>query len=90
MLTKTELNQISKLFTKMGAEDFRTVARLFKDAQNSRQAAVASQLFVGQKVSFTSRRGYITGTIEKINRKTVKVKAKDAMWSVTPSLLQPA
>jgi hypothetical protein len=90
MLSKTELNQISKLFSKMEGEDFRTVVSLFKQTQNSHQANLASNLSVGQKVSFTCRHGYITGTVEKINRKTVKVKTEDAMYSVSPSLLQLA
>lgn len=44
----------------------------------------------GDIVTFTSRRGEtITGTIEKINRKTVSVKPLEGFrtWRVGPSLL---
>ena len=52
---------------------------------------VTSQLYLGARVSFTSRkgRGLIEGTVTKINRKTVKLDCGDqGKWSVSPTFLK--
>ena len=49
-----------------------------------------SKLYLGARVSFTSRkgRGLIEDTVTKINRKTVKLDCGDqGRWSVSPTFL---
>ena len=56
---------------------------------NARQTARA--LTVGDTVSFDARtRGVITGTVTKINTKTVQVRCNrtQGMWKVTASMLK--
>ena len=56
---------------------------------NARQTA--RTLTVGDTVSFDARtRGVITGTVTKINRKTVQVRCNrtQGMWKVTASMLK--
>ena len=58
---------------------------------NARQAT--RSLMVGDIVGFDAKsRGYITGRVTKINRKTVLVKdsASNTVWRVTASMLDPA
>jgi uncharacterized protein YkvS len=53
---------------------------------NARQTA--RSLMVGDVVSFTGRKGQVTGTVEKINQKTVIVNSPTAgKWKVTASML---
>tara|TARA_Y100000389_G_scaffold181867_1_gene197970 strand:+ start:1696 stop:1971 length:276 start_codon:yes stop_codon:yes gene_type:complete len=50
----------------------------------------ARNLRVGDTVSFEGRRGEtVTGTVTKVNQKTVIVKAGMTNWKVTASLLTP-
>ena len=59
--------------------------------QRTLQAEIGSTFRVGDAVYFDSKRGMrVTGTIEKINRKTIKVATPTGRWSVSPSLLKAA
>ena len=60
----------------------------FRELQ--RRAAVSFR--VGDKVKFQSRTGsLVTGTVQKINQKTIKVQSSTGnMWNVSASLLQRA
>jgi len=62
---------------------------------NRRRSALQEQatdsFMVGQDVEFTRKGGEIVkGVIQKINRKTIHVKADFVLWKVSPSLLRPA
>jgi hypothetical protein len=49
------------------------------------------QFSVGQRVSFRSNRGVITGVLTRYNRKTVTVIADTGeQWNVSPALLEAA
>mgnify|MGYP003624628244 CR=1 FL=1 len=52
---------------------------------NARQTARA--LSVGDTVQFDGRNGCVTGTVEKINIKTVIVNSLGGKWRVTASAL---
>jgi len=59
--------------------------------QRSLQYEIGRSFRVGDAVYFDSKRGMrVTGTIEKINRKTIKVATPTGLWSVSPSLLKAA
>ena len=53
---------------------------------NARQTARA--LSVGDTVQFEGRNGRVTGTVEKINQKTVIVNSFSGKWKVTASMLK--
>lgn len=91
MLTKSELNLISELFSKMEGSDFVEVRDMFNLATRANIAKEANRFNVGDDVSFNDRKGSkMTGVVIKVNRKTVKVKTGQMIWSVSPSLLLKA
>lgn len=49
-----------------------------------------NQFRYGQTVEFDARGRLWTGTVEKINAKTIKVKCAGMTWRVAPNLLRPA
>ena len=53
-------------------------------------AAVGASLSVGDRVTWTGRRGVFTGHVEKINRKNAKVKVGVTLWTVPMNMLTAA
>ena len=54
-------------------------------------AAAARAFRVGNKVEWNSKRGFgvMTGTVTKVNRKTINVTAADGVkWRVSPEMLR--
>ena len=50
-------------------------------------AAVGASLSVGDRVTWTGRRGAQEGIVEKINRKNAKVKVGFTTWTVPMNML---
>ena len=74
--------------------DMATINALIKEIK-ARQSAIqnetADAFRVGQSVYFTAKRGaLVKGVVQKINKQTIKVKADDVVWRVSPSLLSHA
>ena len=91
MLTTSDRKTIAAIFSKMEREDFAIVADMYKQAQSICTRLEASAFQVGDSVYFNDKRGTrVTGTITKINRKTIKVDTNGYLWSVSPSLLKAA
>lgn len=73
--------------------EFRNFMAMVRGAQVEKSNQLKRSLRLGDKVSFTGRGGVkVTGTVTKINRKTVYVKeTTDSVfgttWRVSPSLL---
>ena len=53
-------------------------------------AQVGASLSVGDRVTWSGRRGVYTGHVEKINRKNAKVKVGVTLWTVPMNLLTSA
>jgi hypothetical protein len=71
--------------------DLNAMIKEIKARQSAIQNETADAFSVGQNVYFTAKRGgLVKGVIQKINKQTIKVKADDALWSVSPSLLSYA
>jgi hypothetical protein len=69
-------------------EELRELNRTVVEAIRAREASVGGTFVVGDRVKFTGRSGQtVTGTVIKINAKTIKVKSIDVTWAVSPSLL---
>ena len=65
---------------------------LVVDAVKLRRTFISKEsargLFIGDSVSFESKRGVrVTGTVAKVNSKTVVVDTAQGRWKVTASLL---
>lgn len=71
-------------------EDLREAQNALNARFRELQRRMAVSFRVGETVKFKSRAGKtITGTVQKINQKTVKVQSSTGnMWTVTASLLQ--
>jgi len=91
-LTLNEMNTLNKLLAKADNADFNMIVKMFNHAQRTYQSGIAQQFNVGEKVTWNSnKRGYgkQTGTITKVNKKTIKVVATDGVeWSISPTLLK--
>lgn len=91
MLTKDELSQIENLFDKLdNRDDFRKVAKLYKSAQTWWQIESGRKYRVGDVVMFKTKAGdKITGKIERINQKSIRVLSDNGeQWKVAPSLIK--
>ena len=53
-------------------------------------AQVGASLSVGDRVTWSGRRGVYTGHVEKINRKNAKVKVGVTLWTVPMNILTSA
>jgi len=82
---------VSTFIRNASMEEINTIIALVRDRQRSIQTEIGSSFQVGDSVYFNDKRGArVTGTITKINRKTIKVDTNGYMWSVSPSLLKAA
>jgi len=70
-------------------EELRNLNLAVVEAIRARETDVARAFQVGDRVRFTAKDGRtITGSVAKINMKTIKVRSIDTVWAVSPSLLQ--
>lgn len=90
-LTTKEISQIQVLFAKADIDDFQKIADMFNTTRRMKERAIGSSFSVGQQVNWIGKRGSMSGTITKINRKNIVVNAGQlGMWNVSPSLLKAA
>lgn len=69
-------------------EELRNLNLAVVEAIRARETDVARAFQAGDRVKFTAKDGRtITGSVAKINLKTIKVRSIDTMWAVSPSLL---
>ena len=69
-------------------EELRELNRMVVEAVRAREIDVSRAFKFGDRVKFTAKDGRtITGSVFKINLKTIKVRSIDTVWAVTPSLL---
>ena len=72
----------------MNSDEINQVVEAIKLQRTRLARQQARALTVGDTVSFTGRAGNkVTGTVTKVNRKTVLVKDGYTTWKVTASLL---
>lgn len=91
------MNKVQTAITEirnMNNDELNQVIEAIKLQRTWLARTTASGLAVGDTVEFTGRGGrVVTGTVEKINKKTVIVSEGYTKWKVTASLLrvtQPA
>lgn len=90
-LTTKQMSQIQVLFAQADMKDFQQIADMFNTTRRMAERSIKNNFSIGQKVQWTGRKGFQTGTITKINRKNIVVNAGSAgMWNVAPSLLTAA
>ena len=90
-LTTKQMSQIQVLFAQADMKDFNKIADMFNVSRRMAERSLKADFKVGQKVTWTGKRGFQEGTITKINRKNIVVDAgSNGMWNVSPSLLTAA
>lgn len=90
MKTAGEINA-AILSGEFSDEDFRSIIATINYKSKERQARASRSFRAGEKVFFTTRSGEkITGTVLKVNQKTVSVKTATTTWKVSGSLLNKA
>jgi hypothetical protein len=88
------LEQVLAFIYDANKDDLSRIGTALRDAWNHTQAEAAMSFRRGDKVQFTARRDGMTrtGTVTKVNRKSVKVKVDGRYgvenWNVGPSLLK--
>jgi hypothetical protein len=88
-LTKSDLTKINTLFSKMDGGDFKTVANLFKQHQTNVATMATGNFSVGDSVFFVNRSGQkISGVVEKVMQKNIKVSTSDGNWRVPATMLK--
>jgi acid phosphatase class B len=89
-LTKSDLTKINTLFAKMDSGDFSTVANMFKMHRNNAASMATGNFSKGDSVFFiNSRSGQkVSGVVEKVMVKNIKVSTPDGIWRVPATMLQ--
>lgn len=88
-LTTNQMSQIQLLFAHADINDFDKIANMFNTTRRLAENSIKNKFSIGQKVSWSGKRGFQSGWIIKINRKNIVINAGNAgMWNVSPSLLQ--
>ena len=91
MLNKSQMSKIQLLFVEASDEQMSEIASMFNDARNIKAASAARSFKVGQSVSWSGRRGAMSGKVIKVLKKNIRVKTEaDGTWNVTASLLKAA
>jgi len=87
----TMINTVLDQIQRMDNDELNRVIAAVKSQRTYIARTVTRKLLVGDVVSFDSRNGTVTGTVRKVNPKTVLVKdSKSATtWKVTATLLTP-
>ncbi len=81
----TQLSDLLSSLTLGGLRDLN--AQVIAEIR-ARETDVSRAFKFGDRVKFTAKDGRtITGSVAKINLKTIKVRSIDTMWAVSPSLL---
>lgn len=83
------VTRATELIYQMNSDEINQIVDAIKLKRTHLARQTASNLVVGDLVSFEGRRGHTSGRITKINRKTVVVDcAGKGMWKVTASMLR--
>lgn len=88
----TEVNAIVAAIRNVDQEGLSQIIEAVKDQQSYLAKTNAREFRAGDVVGFDRgprRGGWIEGTVLKVNRKTISVRANDGrMWRVSPNILE--
>ena len=87
----TMINTVLDQIQRMDNAELNRVIAAVKSQRTYIARKMTRKLLVGDVVSFDTKSGTITGTVRKVNPKTVLVKARNSatQWKVTATLLTP-
>ena len=90
-LTKTQKSKLASIILVLDHDELREVNNMIKIQWREVEGEKVQAFRNGMRVEFEGRKGeMVTGTITKINRKTIIVTPDEGYqtWRVAPSLLQ--
>ena len=91
MLIKSQMQHIESMFNEATDEQMQEIAQMFNDARRGKSYKAAKNFKVGQRVSWSGRRGSMSGEVIKVLKKNIRVKTEsDGVWNVAASLLEAA
>ncbi len=87
----TMINTVLDQIQRMDNDELNRVIAAVKLQRTHNARNITRKLLVGDVVSFDTRSGTVTGTVRKVNPKTVLVKDSNSatQWKVTATLLTP-
>ena len=87
----TMINTVLDQIQRMDNDELNRVVKAVKSQRTYIARTMTRNLLVGDVVSFDTKSGTITGTVRKVNPKTVLVKDSNSntQWKVTATLLTP-
>ena len=87
----TMINTVLDQIQRMDNEELNRVIAAVKSQRTYNARNITRKLRLGDVVSFDTRSGTVTGTVRKVNPKTVLVKDSHSatQWKVTATLLTP-
>ena len=87
----TMINTVLDQVARMDNAELNRVVDAVKQRRTYNARNITRKLLVGDVVSFDTKSGTITGTVRKVNPKTVLVKDSNSatQWKVTATLLTP-
>ena len=87
----TMINTVLDQIQRMDNDELNRVIAAVKSQRTYIARNITRKLRLGDVVSFDTRSGTVTGTVRKVNPKTVLVKDSNSatQWKVTATLLTP-
>ena len=87
----TMINTVLDQIQRMDNDELNRVIGAVKQRRTYNARNITRKLVTGDVVSFETKSGTITGTVRKVNPKTVLVKDRNSAttWKVTATLLTP-
>lgn len=87
----TMMNTVLDQIQRMDNDELNRVVAAVKAQRTYNARNITRKLLVGDIVSFDAKGGTVTGTVRKVNPKTVVVKDSNSntVWKVTATLLTP-
>ena len=85
------INTVLEQIQRMDNDELNRVIGAVKQRRTYNARNITRKLVTGDVVSFETKSGTITGTVRKVNPKTVLVKDRNSAttWKVTATLLTP-
>ena len=85
------IDTVLKQIQRMDNDELNRVIGAVKQRRTYNARNITRKLVTGDVVSFDTKSGTITGTVRKVNPKTVLVKDRNSAttWKVTATLLTP-
>mgnify|MGYP001573989918 FL=1 len=87
-MNTTTRNEIVRLLSNMDMEELKETNLILRDFSKMNQIQCTRTFKVGELVQFLSRKTMQQGTVIRLNRGTVVVKANGTTWRVDSTLLQ--